>query len=652
VKVGVRLMNLCNGSGGTAPSLVKWNDYFLNVNDTDRVGMWEHHSIRRDATVSTLRYWDYYNMTETFTVLYEKASQKESFNHLYDIITSRKNILLAYRTIKTNKGSRTSGTDGKTINDIQKLTENELVDEIQTKLKNYQPKKVRRKWIEKENGKLRPLGIPCILDRIIQQCFKQVLEPIAEAHFYKHSYGFRPLRSTHHAMARVQFLINKSQLHYVVDVDIKGFFDNVNHKLLIKQLWNLGIQDRKVLACISKVLKAEIDNEGIPTKGVPQGGILSTILSNIVLHDLDQWVAGQWEFFPLSKTYKSKVGERYAKKRTNLKEGYLVRYADDFKILCRDGKTAQKWYHSVRLYLKERLKLDISPEKSQIVNLRKRESEFLGFTIRANVKGKKRVAHTGIKRKKREKLKVQAKKHIQRMKDSPTIQNALRYNSFVLGIHNYFNRATHVNPEFSRLAYELKAFLYNRLRPVGKYGYPVNPSSTYKKFYSTRWKTFKIATVYLFPLGNVKTVNAMNFSPKLSLFTEEGRKKIYDKLKPNIKSEISVLMNATLPNRTVEYMDNRISRYSMKMGKCEITGWDLTAYEVHCHHYKPKFLGGKDKFNNLRILHKDIHRLVHRKNKQIIISEIHKFGLNKSAVDKLNQYRMECGLETVEISHV
>src|SRR5690625_3964988 len=395
-------------------------------------------------------------MTETFTDLYEKASNKDTFNNLYDIIVSRENILLAFRTIKSNKGSKTPGTDGKTINDIKELSENELVKTIQTKLENYRPKKVRRKWIEKENGKFRPLGIPCILDRIIQQCFKQVLEPIAEAHFYSHSYGFRPLRSTHHAMARVQFLINQAQLHFVVDIDIKGFFDNVNHTLLIKQLWNLGIHDRRVLACISKMLNAEIDKEGVPSKGVPQGGILSTLLSNIVLNDLDQWIAGQWEFFTLSKNYKSRVGERYAKKRTNLKEGYLVRYADDFKILCRDGKTAQKWYHAVGLYLKERLKLDISPEKSQIVNLRKRESEFLGFTIRANVKGKKRVAHTGIKDKKREKLKEQAKIHIQRMKKSPSIQNALRYNSFVLGIHNYFNRATHVNLEFSRLAYELK----------------------------------------------------------------------------------------------------------------------------------------------------------------------------------------------------
>ncbi|HWK22175.1 MAG TPA: reverse transcriptase domain-containing protein, partial [Ureibacillus sp.] len=287
--------------------------------------------------MQALRYWDYYGMTETYTDLHKRAKNKETFHHLYGIITSRNNILLAYRIIKSNKGSKTPGTDGKTILDIEKYTENDLIEEIRKQLKNYRPKKVRRKLIEKDNGKMRPLGIPCILDRIIQQCFKQVLEPIAEAHFFNHSYGFRPLRSTHHAMARIQYLVNQSQLHYVVDIDIKGFFDNINHTLLIKQLWNLGIRDRQVLACIAKMLKSEIDGEGIPSKGSPQGGLLSPLLSNIVLNELDHWVAKQWELFPLHKPFKTREGQLLAKKRTQLKEGYLVRYADDFKILCRDA---------------------------------------------------------------------------------------------------------------------------------------------------------------------------------------------------------------------------------------------------------------------------------------------------------------------------
>ena len=598
--------------------------------------------------MQALRYWDYYGMTDTFTDLHQRSKNKESFHQLYDIITSRNNILLAYRTIKSNKGSKTPGTDGKTIVDIEKRSENELVEDIQSKLKNYRPKKVRRKLIEKDNGKMRPLGIPCILDRVIQQCFKQVLEPIAEAHFYNHNYGFRPLRSTHHAMARVQFLVNQSKLHYVVDIDIKGFFDNINHTLLMKQLWNLGIRDRQVLACISKMLKAEVDGEGIPTKGSPQGGLLSPLLSNIVLNELDQWVANQWELFPLHKSLKTREGQLLAKKRTELKEGYIVRYADDFKILCRDWKTAEKWYHAVKLYLKERLKLDISSEKSKIINLRKNESAFLGFTIRANRKGKKRVAHTFVKAEKMQKIKADAKKRIEILRTSPTAQNALRFNSFVLGLHNYFNRATHVNLAFSRLAFEIGASMYNRLKPIGKYEHPNNPPPVYKKFYGLGSKTYKIAGIYLFPLGIIKTKNVIAFTQSITPFTEEGRVQISTRLSKDIRQEIVLLMDSNIPTQSVEYMDNRISRYSMKKGKCEITGMFLQAENVYCHHYIPKHLGGSDKFNNLRILQKEVHELIHITDKIRANTLIKILGITKSMLEKVNKYRVKCELEIIE----
>lgn len=598
--------------------------------------------------MQALRYWDYYGMTDIFTDLHLRAKNNEQFEYLYDIITSKNNILLAYRTIKSNKGSKTPGTDGKTILDVEKRTENQLIEEIQKQLKNYRPKKVRRKLIEKDNGKMRPLGIPCILDRIIQQCFKQVLEPIVEAHFYNHSYGFRPLRSTHHAMARIQFLVNQSKLHYVVDIDIQGFFDNINHTLLIKQLWNLGIQDRQVLACISKMLKAEIDGEGIPAKGSPQGGLLSPLLSNIVLNELDQWVAEQWELFPLHKSFKTREGELLAKKRTRLKEGYLVRYADDFKILCRDWKTAEKWFHAVKLFLKERLKLDISPEKSKIINLRKHESAFLGFTIRASRKGKKRVAHTFVRAEKIKKIKAETKKRIETLRSSPTAQNALRFNSFVLGLHNYFCRATHVNLAFSCLAYEIRAKMYNCLKPIGKYAHPTNPPPTYKKFYSLGFKTFEIAGVYLFPLANIKTKNVLSFTQSRTPFTVEGREQIIKNLHKEIKQEIVSLLESKIPTRSVEYMDNRISRYSMKRGICEITGQFLHAQEVHCHHYIPMQLGGSDKFHNLRILHNGVHRLIHMTDSAKIDKLKKSLGITEPMLQKINKYREKCELEQIK----
>ncbi|MNC08906.1 Group II intron-encoded protein LtrA [compost metagenome] len=610
--------------------------------------MWGYLSKRGDTTMSALRYWDYYNMTGIFTDLHEKAKNKGIFSNLYDIITSRENILLAYRTIKSNKGSRTAGTDGKTIENIKVQTDEEIVNLIRQKLLNYRPKKVRRVFIPKPNGKKRPLGIPCILDRIIQQGFKQVLEPIAEAYFYKHSYGFRPMRATHHAIARVQHLINFNRLHYIVDVDIKGFFDNVNHTKLIKQLWNMGIRDRQVLRIISKMLKAEIEGEGRPTKGTPQGGILSPLLSNIVLNDLDQWVAGQWADFATTYEYARDDHKYAALKKTHLKEGYIVRYADDFKILCRDWKTAQKWYHAVKSYLQERLKLDISPEKSQILNLRKRCSEFLGFTIRATKKGKKHVTHTGVNNKKKQQIKKEAKERIQKIRQSPTAQNALLFNSYVLGLHNYFNRATHVSIEFSRLARDLRMFLYNRLKQVGKYEHPNNPPPVYLKFYSPNYKTFKIANVYLFPLANVRMEIAMNINQSITPFTEEGRKLINEKMKPDIQWEVVKLMMSRLPERSVEYMDNRLSRYSMKMGKCEITGLCLHAEDVHCHHYLPTHLGGSDQFKNLRILHRDVHKLIHASAKHTIMELRTRLDLTDKMIITVNQYRKRCNLELID----
>ncbi|WP_310141807.1 group II intron reverse transcriptase/maturase [Paenibacillus amylolyticus] len=602
-------------------------------------------SAKEVATIQALRYWDYYNLTDIFTDLHERAKQNGTFTRLYELIISRENILLAYRTIKSNKGSKTAGTDGKTIENLKVMKENELVSLIQTKLEKYHPKKVRRVFIPKPNGKTRPLGIPCIMDRIIQQCFKQILEPIAEAHFYKHSYGFRPLRSTHHALARVQFLINNGGLHYVVDIDIKGFFDNINHSILLKQIWNLGIHDRKVLRVISRMLKAEIEGEGIPDKGTPQGGILSPLLSNIVLHDLDIWVSGQWENFQTKHSYTQR-NKYNALKKSRLKEGFIVRYADDFKILCRDWKTAQKWFHAVRLYLKDRLGLEISPDKSKILNLRKQKSEFLGFTIKATMKGKKEVAHTGVIEKKKQQIKLQYKKLIQNIKQSPSAGNAHRFNSFVLGIHNYFKKATHVFIEFSRLAYDLKKFTYNRLKQSGIYEHPNNPPPTYRKFYSTSYRTFNVDGIYLYPIVDVRTSKNLNFSQELTPFTVEGRSLIIKKLSGHVQTEIIKLMKSDNPQRSTEFLDNRISRYSMVMGKCEITGMFLYADDVHCHHYVPTFLGGDDKYNNLRILHRDVHTLIHATNEQTIIGLKRMLGLTEPMLKKVNQYRKMSNLET------
>ena len=358
-----------------------------------------------------LRNNEYYEIQEVFDELYSMSNANKTFVNLMKHITSEQNILLAYRNIKKNKGSTTVGTDNLDIDHFKIMSKDKFIENITNKFTNYTPKSVRRVEIPKQNGKTRPLGIPCIDDRIIQQCIKQVLEPICEAKFHKHSYGFRPNRSTSHAIARCMALMNKSKLHYVVDIDIKGFFDNVNHNKLKKQIWALGIRDKNLISILGKILKSEIEGIGIPIKGTPQGGIISPLLANIVLNELDWWISSQWETFETNKSYKHLYKYKALKKK-NLKEIWIVRYCDDFKIFCRDHKSAQKIYKATRLWLKERLDLEVSTEKSKITNLRKNYTEFLGFKLKVKLKSNKYVCKSKMSDKAKRKTIINLKNQI------------------------------------------------------------------------------------------------------------------------------------------------------------------------------------------------------------------------------------------------
>ena len=196
-------------------------------------------------SMESLRHAEYYDMQRTFDELYARSQAGEIFDDLMDLILSRENIMLAYRNIKANSGSATPGTDRLRITDIGRLSADEVVARVR-KIVNggrngYTPRSVRRKEIPKPNGKTRPLGIPCIWDRLIQQCIKQVMEPVCEAKFSSNSYGFRPNRSVENAIAAMYRLMQRSGLYYVVEFDIKGFFDNVDHTKLIRQLWSLNM---------------------------------------------------------------------------------------------------------------------------------------------------------------------------------------------------------------------------------------------------------------------------------------------------------------------------------------------------------------------------------------------------------------------------
>lgn len=218
----------------------------------------------------TLRNIEYYGLQEIFDELYQKSLENRKFRNLMELILMEENIKLAYRNMKKNDGSTTPGVDGKTIEHLAKMTEKEVIELVRNKLEWYTPKAIRRVEIDKGNGKKRPLGIASIEDRLIQQCILQVLEPICEAKFHDRSNGFRPNRGVENALAQAEKLIQSNKLYIVVDIDIKGFFDNVSHGKLLKQLWTIGIQDKKLISIISAMLKGEIAEIGFPEKGTAQ----------------------------------------------------------------------------------------------------------------------------------------------------------------------------------------------------------------------------------------------------------------------------------------------------------------------------------------------------------------------------------------------
>ena len=471
----------------------------------------------------------YYDMTKVTDKLYAQSKNGNNFYKLYELIISENNILLAYRNIKRNTGSNTKGTDGKTVKDYADISVDELINIVRNRLANFQPMSVRRVFIPKTNGKERPLGIPTFEDRLIQQCIKQILEPICEAKFHPHSYGFRPLRSTKFAVSRMMTLAQVKQYYYCVDIDIKGFFDNIDHSKLIKQMWTLGIRDKRILSIISKMLKAEIKNEGIPEKGTPQGGILSPLLSNIVLNELDWWIGSQYETIKFSGNCKPESVQTL-KSKTNLKKIHIVRYADDFKIMCKTHDEAIRAFNATKNWLKERLNLDISEEKSKIVNLRKQYSEFLGFKIKLIKRKNKYIICSHMSNKSKQRAKEMLKRSINNIdgKGENAIKKTNQINSQIIGLHQYYNTATMVNHDFGDIAYELSYLIERKFKPIAKRGKFKQSCSKYiTDTYLKRnnYITYKIGNVVLIPMVYISHKKPMNFSQDMNIYTEKGRNK-------------------------------------------------------------------------------------------------------------------------------
>ena len=620
---------------------------------------------------SKLRHAEYYDFQKIQDKLYADSLKGREFKHLVELISLPENIRLAYRNIKANPGSQTAGTDGRTIKDLEKLSDQKLVSLVQRKLDWYEPQSVRRVEIPKggDPTKKRPLGIPTILDRLIQQCVLQVMEPVCEAKFHEHSYGFRPNRSQEHALSAVNKNIQRSHFYYVVDIDIKGFFDNVSHGKLLKQIWALGIRDKKLISMISAMLKAKVAGIGFPEKGTPQGSVISPLLSNIVLNELDWWIASQWEEIPLRTKYAERFNPNGSRNRANqyrtlrnstrLKEVTCVRYADDFKLFAKNYQDAKRLYYAVEGWLKARLGLEISPEKSKIVNLRKSSSEFLGFRIKAVKRGGKYVVESHIGDKALKRIAENVKRRIRDIefpKPGKRSEHAavMRYNSYVIGIHNYYSMAVMVSYDLRNLAFSVHKSLKTRLRERVKTAKEVQkrklkyeiPDYMRERYGKSRQLRF-VNGYALAPIGYVRHQFPKMRKRVVNSYTPEGRKEIHKALGLGIDTQIMhYLMRNPVSNRSAQYNDNRISLYCAQFGKCAVTGEKLEIGSMHCHHKLPKYLGGTDEYKNLVFVSESVHRLIHATNPETIRNYLEKLKLTPKQLKKLDKLRSLAHVES------
>lgn len=584
--------------------------------------------------------------------LYEKSGQGISFTGLLEAMVSETTIVTAIHNIKSNKGSKTAGVDKVKMDRYLQMPKDELITLIQSNFHHYKPKPARRVYIPKSNGKQRPLGIPAILDRIIQECVRIIIEPICEARFYPHSYGFRPYRAQKHAIRDIVNVINASckspdQPVWAVEGDIKGCFDNISHRVLLGKLWRIGIHDKRVLKIISQMLKAgyiESDLYYTTRAGTPQGGILSPLLSNVYLNDFD-WYVGRTYMEPHRKC-KHKCNDTRRLKWSGITPKYNFRFADDWVVLTSTEKEAIRMKRELTKYFKYKMKLELSQDKTHITDLRETGIHFLGFVVKAERKRKtpdpktwsehlvgKPFPDMGRLTGKIRNLSKEVRKialHEQANTQAAQIQYV---NSVIMGIAQYIQPSicSHAFHAIDRrvnntaLAVWKKLFpkSYNQMQvplktlcnlPHRHEGYD---SKTFAIQIDSQW--FGITYAFI----THSNYESKPFDQKMTPYTEDGRKryvKYRSKHKPlpcdrtsiNTPEDISLSVYAH-GKYNFEYFMNREYAYNRDKGKCKCCGRPFSE-EVpkRCHHINSRLpIERINKVPNLAWFCESCHRMVH-----------------------------------------
>jgi group II intron reverse transcriptase/maturase len=378
-----------------------------------------------------------------------EQDKNRKFYDLFPLLSDGDWIRLAHDNVAQNAGSITAGCDGINMRLFdEQLEENlqKLGKELQTE--TFEPYPVRRVYIPKPDGRRRPLGIPTIKDRIVQEALRMILEPIYEADFSQYSYGFRPNRCTMDAITRVMLYANgNKKFYWVIEGDISSYFDTISHRKLL-QILRRRIKDEKLLKLIWKFLRAGVMEKKLfrdTTQGTPQGGIVSPLLANIYLQELDRYMERYTE---LSKSEKAK------RRRQGLGNYAYVRYADDFVVLSNGTKEqVEALRQELYEYLKGHLRLTLSLEKTKVTHL-KDGFRFLGFWIQRQMGAHGMVTKLTIPTEARKRIRNKVAEATDKSThEDSAILKLVRLNQIIGGWCRYYQYTSRARHEFNNLAH-------------------------------------------------------------------------------------------------------------------------------------------------------------------------------------------------------